>query len=537
MVLPFNIDPYSAQRIAKIQIERSRSAVVAFPAKIHALQLEVNDRVRVSIDHLGWVLKTFRVVNMTYAQDGNVDLALVADEAAMYVWDPADAIVLDPPPVSTLPNPYTVDAPTNLNVFEELYETTNGQGIQSRLVVTWDESPDAATVGYYVRHHGGAAKLADTAISPGAVTSPLVVGTQYHIEDVVPGLYLVSVFATNRNGVLSDELGPFEVEAFGKTAPPPDVTGFVCGQNGNVVVFRWDQVQDIDLAGYDIRYGPVATATWADGTPLSEVERGTQITSAAVPPGSWRIMIRAKDTVENYSVNTASFDIDVVSALDVVVQVQQAPDWPGTLDNFVLHWTGVLIPDDQNLASDYADAENTWATTFVPTPFLVCTYEAPEIDIAFDDDARTWASIDSALGPGVTEGKADPRLELDYRLDGDLYDGFETWTIGTVQARFFKHKLVLDTSVGKAKILGFLPTVDQEEFTQSVSGVAVASGGTTVAFPLAFHVVPTVIAVAVDTNPRHVVVSAVTETGFFARVYDAGGTGVAGTINYDATGV
>lgn len=322
----------------------------------------------------------------------------------------------------------------------------------------------------------------------------------------------------------------------GKARPPEDVTGFSVSQNGNVVTLRWDQVGDVDLAGYEIGYGPRLTATWANRTPLTIKTRGTRVTTAAVPPGDWKFMIKAYDnsTPVNESVTEASFDLVVANELDVISQRQQAPDWLGTRTNFYRHWTGVLVPESTMLASAMTDAQ-LW-DAFVHSPYATCTYEAPEVDIGFDDTARIWGSIDSALGPGVTAGLADPDLEVDYRLAAGSYDGFEPWTIGDRIGRYFKHRLVLNTAEGVAKIIGFLPTVDNIEFIQSAQ-VVVAAGGATITFPQPFHVVPQVTATAVGTTALYPVLDGITATSFFVRVFDAAGTNVGGTIIYQAKGV
>jgi len=63
----------------------------------------------------------------------------------------------------------------------------------------------------------------------------------------------------------------------GKTAPPADVTGFSAARNGAVVNFRWAQIPNLDLDGYEIRFGPRGNAAWANATPL------TQATPAPTP--------------------------------------------------------------------------------------------------------------------------------------------------------------------------------------------------------------------------------------------------------------
>ncbi|NNG03992.1 MAG: hypothetical protein HKM95_07805, partial [Inquilinus sp.] len=323
----------------------------------------------------------------------------------------------------------------------------------------------------------------------------------------------------------------------GKTADPNTVTGFNAQQNGNVVTFSWDQVPDLDLAGYEIDFGPPGVDI-ADAEPLTEVTRGTRITTAAVPPGEWDFFIRAVDTSGNRSTVPAVVSLTVVNALDIIRQAAQKPKgWPGSRTGFVYNpLTGNLNPDSTVLAS--ADAAQDVFDGYVWQPVALALYEAPEIDIDFDDRARAWGDIQSNLGPGET-GLAAPKLEIDYRPDADAYDGFEPWTIGEAEGRFFKFRFALDTAKGLARVTGFKPTVDQvEEVT--VRTVPVAAAGSAIVFPTRFHIVPQV-EVSAEAGaggvPRYATWEAVTATGFTARIFDQAGAAVAGTLTYRATGV
>lgn len=438
--------------------------------------------------------------------------------------------VIAPGTVQADPSATVLSPPSSVTLASGTAELlVNGDGtVVPRIRVTWSASPDTRTVGYDVEF-----KLSSSSVWQAA--PPVVTGTQTWISPVRDGdTYDVRVRAADSvRNVSAWVLVTGHVVA-GKSQPPADVTGFSASQNGNVVTFQWNQVGDSDLAGYEIRYGPQATANWSNGIVLTSVTRGTRVTSAAVPPGTWKMLIKARDTSGNYSTNATGFNLVVTNELDIISQQQQAPDWVGTKINFYVHWTGVLIPESTVLASNMTDAQ-LW-DTFVHSPYATCTYEAPEIDIGFDDTARVWGSIESELGPGVTTGIADPDLEVDYRTAAGAYDGFEPWTIGDRTGRYFKHRLVLDTNEGIAKITGFLPTVDQIEFDQTAQ-VAVAAGGSTITFPIQFHVVPQVTATAVGATALFPVLDAITKTSFFARVFDAAGANVGGTITYNAKGV
>lgn len=90
-------DGRRAQRIAKQILQRNQyrgmlSAV--FNAK--ALGCQVGDIVLLSLEALGWSSKPFRVVSQEIRFDGQVPLALVEENAAIYAWDRDDVAPVTP---------------------------------------------------------------------------------------------------------------------------------------------------------------------------------------------------------------------------------------------------------------------------------------------------------------------------------------------------------------------------------------------------------------------------------------------------------
>ena len=147
--------------------------------------------------------------------------------------------------------------------------------------------------------------------------------------------------------------------------PPPDVEGFTAQQNGNVVVFTWDQLDFpvLSLAGFYIGYAPMGATEWASFRMLTESGAGTEMSNAEVPPGSWTFGIRAASlanvpgTTIGLSPDIATFDLVVTSANDLIYQADEAPSWPawpGAADGFVRHYTGVLTPAGAKTVDQYA---------------------------------------------------------------------------------------------------------------------------------------------------------------------------------------
>lgn len=95
--LPYVEDGRRAQRIAKQVLQRNQYRGMfstTFNAK--ALGCQVGDVVRVSLEALGWSNKLFRVVSQEIRFDGQVPMALVEENAAIYAWDADDSAPITP---------------------------------------------------------------------------------------------------------------------------------------------------------------------------------------------------------------------------------------------------------------------------------------------------------------------------------------------------------------------------------------------------------------------------------------------------------
>jgi len=146
------------------------------------------------------------------------------------------------------------------------------------------------------------------------------------------------------------EVQPFQHVIEGPPLPGT-VQNFSATQVGGAVVFVWDDLTDDALNFYDILYGPVGGAV-GTATILTEASRATEMTNASVIPGTWIFYIRGRD-IANQLGPVSSVELVVTNTNSLVSQVAQEPTWPGTLYNLYLHWTGVLVPLDQQDAGFY----------------------------------------------------------------------------------------------------------------------------------------------------------------------------------------
>ncbi len=148
--LPFTSRTHTAQRLAKIELERHRQEItVAFPVNLAGLQVEVGDTVNIDNTRMGWTGKDFEVVTwaLVVEQDDDgapllgVDLGLRETASEVFDWASGEETQVDPAPNTTLPDPFTVATPTGLSVSSQQILTATGDET-FRALVTWDLPSD-----------------------------------------------------------------------------------------------------------------------------------------------------------------------------------------------------------------------------------------------------------------------------------------------------------------------------------------------------------------------------------------------------------
>lgn len=208
--LPYTIDSFAAQRLAKIALERARQGItVAMPCKLTAFKVRCWDVVSLTIAHLGWSAKAFRVTRWTLQPDGGVDLELQEEASASYSWSSGEATVVDPAPDTTLPSLYVVAPPTSLSVASgATHQLVQADGLTlCRLYATWTASADALISHYELAWKLTADSDYQSAVVPSAQVSayigPVESGSDYHVR----------VRAVRQGGALSAWEGPDTIAA------------------------------------------------------------------------------------------------------------------------------------------------------------------------------------------------------------------------------------------------------------------------------------------------------------------------------------
>jgi len=175
----------------------------------------------------------------------------------------------------------------NIQAEEEVYKRRNGQ-YDNRFKVTWNKSTSPYARNYVVRFKIGGVVVGSVS-ETGLQTSfgPLEEGVEYTIEVVA----VTSLFEGAPNSINETPAG--------KDLVPPNVETFDVFEVGGQVRFSWGEVADLDIIGYEIKFGAVGV-TYENATQLNVVESLRYVTNE-VPEGTYDFLIKAKDSVGQFS--------------------------------------------------------------------------------------------------------------------------------------------------------------------------------------------------------------------------------------------
>lgn len=193
--LPAVKDPIRAQRLAKIELRRSRRGTVQWPGTWACVTLRVGDTVPVTLAQLGWDRKVFRVDNWELAATGGIDLVLREEAASDYAWTAAEEQALPAPPRTNLSDPAVVATPFAFTALASTQILADGSVLP---VIRVDIVPtgDAMVRDHLVRLR----RLPD----PEWQVRPMPDGSTRSDIPVQDGaVYAVSVAAQNARGVTS----------------------------------------------------------------------------------------------------------------------------------------------------------------------------------------------------------------------------------------------------------------------------------------------------------------------------------------------
>jgi hypothetical protein len=373
------MDAMRAQRLGKIELERSRQALrVSAPFNLRAYDLAPTDTVPLDWPRYGWSGKVFEVLERAQATNGRLQYVLQETAAGVYAWNFGEATTVDLAPDTNLPNPYAKPATlAGLAVASgtaHLVRAIDGT-IQARARVSWTQTTEAFVLsGGLIRVQwrvGLSDEWQSAADLPGDATAtylgPLPAG-----QPIV-----VRVWAVNSLGRQGDAAYQVHV-VVGKTQPPANVSGLATTTVSAGVRISWTGLASIELdyAATELRVG----ASWAAGTLLFRGASAEYLWTNP-PAGSYTVWARHFDDSGNESVAPASVAVVVDSGSFVI-------DGAAQLVGTRVTKTGVTNDWDASVRSKHGFEGGAIASALVLRNDL-------EVGLGLNTDPTTNASYDS----------------------------------------------------------------------------------------------------------------------------------------------
>lgn len=428
LALPLTTSPYTAQRLAKIELERARrQQIVQVEGMLSAWRTQVGDTVTLTYPRWGWNAKPFEVrkVNLSI-RDGALlpDLTLAEVSPLQYDWAATEAQIYAAAPRTDLPDPFDIAPPGVPQFSEELYETLTG--IKTRLKITWPPSAGPFVSFYEVQVRQ--TELADGTATGAAFTTFIRTSlTECTREDTGQGKWEVRVQAVSTLGRRSD-WATATVLVLGLDSPPAALTNVTIQSAGGTAILKWALPADLDVRNGGrivIRHSALGVPTWQNSVSYDEVAGNQTIAGVPLKPGAY--LLRAVDAggLEGPVSIVSTKGIQAVPFANVTSLVAH-PTWSGTKSNVEVNGFDQLTLTDPASPGVY-----TFATTMdlvtVQAVRLRSVIEATGTDPAllfddfpgnFDDAPGDFDNPTGILIDVVVEG----------RFTDDNPAGSPTWT-------------------------------------------------------------------------------------------------------------
>lgn len=243
--------------------------------------------------------------------------AMIDTGANFLSRDPVVGLSFEVPPIPLqIPNPlYTVGGSEpefidNIVIVESLYRLGKAD-IATRVNISWQGIPNASD--YHIRYKEGINNwVARTNSVPYFELNNASDGQTYEIE-----LRVANILGKISNPVKITHT------VVGKLAPPSNVTGLTVTRNLANFHLQWNPVEDVDLAGYEIRgYTGTTDVPWESCTIISTNLQATSFTVSTTGAAvKYTYLVKAIDTTGHYSTTEASANYTILMPGDPIITV------------------------------------------------------------------------------------------------------------------------------------------------------------------------------------------------------------------------
>jgi hypothetical protein len=523
---------YQAEEMAEVILRRSREALsLGLNINFNAYDLSIGEIVNITHSSMGFSAKPFRVIGITFNQDFTIGLSLVEHQDNHYQWSEKGQVPTVP--TTNLPNPFNIQPPASLTLDDTLIEYNQTPLVA--LDITIGASTDNFVDYYQVEY-----KL--------STDSDYIIHTQgtgltHRVLNVKEqAVYDVRVKAVNSLGVSSTYVSA-QRTIIGSTEPPSDVTDFSCNIIGQEAHLNWEQIPDVDLSHYQIRYSTLTSgAEWQNSVSLIE-KVSRPATSISVPARTGSFLIKAIDKLNNYSVNATviATNISSIGNFNAVTTQSEHPTFSGTKTNLTLENDTLKLTDLSQDGTYLFSAPIDIGGIYTSRVTASITQFAENPTELFDD-GRGFSLFDSATGSfdGDSPSNSNAHLEIALSDDGVTYTDYKNFVIGDYTFRFAKFRLYLISRDGATTPVVSEVSVTIDMPDRIFSGNDIVSGATTytVSFTNPFKSVNYAVGITGENMATgdYFLVENKTINGFDVTFKNSSDTAVSRTFDYIAKG-
>ena len=324
----------------------------------------------------------------------------------------------------------------------------------------------------------------------------------------------------------------------GKMIPPADVEGFVINQIRDKIIFNWTAIEDIDVAGYEIRYG----SSWDTGIIIAKSISDTTLTIFNFIVGAGqKYFIKAIDTSGNYSLNATLGIITVnnIPFTNIIKTFAEEPSFTGTLENLEIY-SNTLIFSTGSLLGTYTGPvrDNGYVATFKIGINVIVVVDGDSTWLSFPD--KRWCDLPEVHWNG-TEIAGRASFVVRTSNDNITWTDWQDWYPVDYSCRYFQIKMTLtrdsvDSNLACSAIDYYSDLPDVDDF--GVSEVTNAATGKSIVFSKTFHEVPSVnIDIRSGSGVFNTFSVAPDTTGFTVNLWTLGGVAATGAFSYHGHGV
>lgn len=480
--------------------------------------------------------KKVKILSVQPISESRVTVTATDEDPQFYsAWDGS----WQAPAQSTLLPKSTTPVIKSLKITERLTIIGTGQ-IMTRITISWEQGASQIER-VEVRYR----------INNGAWLSKSVYGST-SLDIDLDGSGFVEANALPVNGLFTGVSIATSANVYGKTLPPENVSGFTIDQTASRFTLNWQNVTDIDLAGYKIRWINGDSRDWGSANPIHDgLLLSSPYISAVRPTGFGTLMIKAIDTSGNESVKPSAIVINLGDAqVDNVIETIDfaAAGFPGALANATISG-GHIIADEQGIQWNPNDTASMWHLDSMnfwrPQTYYAMTYEATLSSSAALAGSKltlletilgdSWKIDYRKLGPSPM-WTADG--ELMWGASGDLMwhiPDYSPWPGSVIAtADQYQFKITIGFGATQGTITGLLANFDVPDITDVLSGITITSGGTRLPITKDFYNIKAVnLTLIADTGSAFTakVIDKDPDLGPLVRCYDSSNAPIAGKVD------